>query len=487
MCNNFPNIRITEGNNFSLVLTLRSRTYVATKPIDEDIDPEQLENVVVTFGGVEYHAQRTAQGVQIDLPATLAVGTYNILLTADYLESKIRAAYESAVTIVPWSAQSTAEQYIAGSPIVLRAAYVLSGALTDAELEALKEEYREKIAEAEQAKADADAAKEHYDQLAEEISGVAQEATLTQGVQNIREDISHINIDTTDLAKEATIGTPLVGQPSTLFAAIAAIGQGDDAKRTIVDAIIAIGGSASASMTWAQLNNSILNLPLMPLKGSELAEGQTADVVDIGAWYCMLGNVAQKNIFRVVRTSAKITPPSHFVSGMDKLEEIYLYEVTILGNENFYSCSARIISIPKVAIITGYTFQDCTKIEELDLGGLNTTIPSSAFHGTNVAAKLIDLKTGANFVGNMSTNYNPTVAYNQASSSLCYATDLEKYGQLFSTNWDKWKWCIINHFAANLQDRTGMAAYTITFGSTVLSHFDTEMIAAFTNKNWTLS
>lgn len=192
MCNNFPNIRITEGNNFSLILPLRSRTYVATKPIDEDIDPEQLENVVVTFGGVEYPAQITAQGVQIDLPATLAAGTYNILLTAEYLESSIRAAYESAVTIVPWSAQSTAEQYIAGSPIVMRAAYVLSGALTDAELEFLKEEYREKIAEAEQAKEEAEEAKQEYIEKAEMLEDVAKETTSQEIKQLIiNEGIEH--------------------------------------------------------------------------------------------------------------------------------------------------------------------------------------------------------------------------------------------------------------------------------------------------------
>lgn len=177
MCNNFPNIRITEGNNFSIILPLLSRTYVATRPIDEEIDPEQLENVVVSFGGVQYPAQRTTRGVQIDLPATLAVGTYNILLTAEYLGSNIRAAYESAVTIVPWSEQSTAEQYITGSPIVLRAAYVLSGALTDAELEALKEEYRERNWQLAQAIADAEAAKREWEEKAADLDGVAKEAT----------------------------------------------------------------------------------------------------------------------------------------------------------------------------------------------------------------------------------------------------------------------------------------------------------------------
>lgn len=194
MCENFPNIRITEGNNFSIILPLKSRTYVASKPIDEDIDPQQLENLRVTFGGVEYTAQKTERGVQIDLPATLAVGMYDILLTADYLESEIRAAYQSAVTIVRWSSQSTAEQYIAGSPIILHAAYVLSGVMTDAELEALKEEWREKIAEAEQAKEEAEQAKEEFIEKAEQLDDVAKETT-SQEIKEliINEGIEHAN------------------------------------------------------------------------------------------------------------------------------------------------------------------------------------------------------------------------------------------------------------------------------------------------------
>lgn len=192
MCENFPNIRITEGNVFALLLPLRKRTYVASQPIDEDIDPTQLQNIVVTFGGVEYAAEATERGVQIVLPETLAVGTYDVLLTAQYLGSKIRAAYESAVTIVAWSAQSTAEQYIAGSPYVLRAAYVLSGALTDAELEALKEEYREKNAQLDQAIADAEAAKETFIEKAKMLEDVAKETTSQEIKQLIiNEGIEH--------------------------------------------------------------------------------------------------------------------------------------------------------------------------------------------------------------------------------------------------------------------------------------------------------
>lgn len=192
MCENFPNIRITEGNAFALLLPLRTRTYVATRPIDKDIDYTLLNNIVFTFGGVEYAAEVTEQGVKIILPDTLSVGTYNAILTAEYLGNDIRAAYESAVTIVPWSAQSTAEQYITGSPIVMRAAYVLSGAMTDAELEALKEEYREKNAQLDQAIAEAEAAKETFNEKAEMLEDVAKETT-SQEIKEliINEGIEH--------------------------------------------------------------------------------------------------------------------------------------------------------------------------------------------------------------------------------------------------------------------------------------------------------
>ena len=192
MCENFPNIRITEGNAFALLLPLRTRTYVATRPIDEDIDYTLLNNIVFTFGGVEYAAEATEQGVKIILPDTLAVGTYNAILTAEYLGNDIRAAYESAVTIVSWSEQSSAEQYIVGSPIVMRAAYVLSGAMTDEELESLKEEYRAKKAQLQQAIAEAEQAKEEFIEKAEQLNDVAKETT-SQEIKEliINEGIEH--------------------------------------------------------------------------------------------------------------------------------------------------------------------------------------------------------------------------------------------------------------------------------------------------------
>ena len=200
------NIKVAEGNDFTLLFPLKKRTYVASLPVDEDIVIMDLENVKVTIGDVEFTSTLDERGVMVFVGAgSLERGTYDMIITAEYHGAQIRAAYFDGLTIVAWSMQADAEQYLPGSPIVMQAAFVIGGPLTDAELEALKEQYRERNAELAQATADMEAAKEHYDELAEQLQGVAQEQTLTDGVQAIREDISHIDIDTSDLAKESSV------------------------------------------------------------------------------------------------------------------------------------------------------------------------------------------------------------------------------------------------------------------------------------------
>ena len=209
MCCNFPTIKITEGNAFTLIFPLKRRSYVAERPIDEDIDVTRLTDVRVTLGGVEYAPTIETYGVRIDVPATLARGTYDGLLTADYDGNAIRGAYESCVQIVAWNAQSNAQQYIFGSPVATKAAYVLGYMPTDAEVEELKQQLREQIAAAEQAEAEALAEKERYAEALEHLDDIAQESTLMQGVSDIRNDIANIDIDTTTLAKEQTLTNAL--------------------------------------------------------------------------------------------------------------------------------------------------------------------------------------------------------------------------------------------------------------------------------------
>lgn len=205
MCRSDYNIKVVEGNAFALIIPLISRVFVNGLPIDTPIDIPSLQDCKVKIGDAEYTPELNEDGVRVLVPGTLARATYDIIVTATYYGSPLRAAYFDALTIVQWNEQSDAQQYIQGSPITLQAAYVIGGAMTDAELEALKAEYREKIAAAEQAEGAAEAAKEAYDRKAEMLDGVAQQSTLTQGVQDIREDISHIDIDTSGLAKESQV------------------------------------------------------------------------------------------------------------------------------------------------------------------------------------------------------------------------------------------------------------------------------------------
>lgn len=178
------NIKIVEGNSFALLLTLKSRTYTADgRANDQDIDLSRLTNICVKIGGVEYIFSKEDAGLQIVVPGTLAKGTYDVTMTGMYDGAQVRAAYFEAITIVAWNNQADAEQYIAGSPVVLHAAFVIGGAFTDAELETLKTEYRRRIAAAEAAEQAAEDAKEAFDTAAENLGNLPQ--TLVQQEQTI--------------------------------------------------------------------------------------------------------------------------------------------------------------------------------------------------------------------------------------------------------------------------------------------------------------
>lgn len=179
---------MVEGNAFSVLIPLKVRAFESCKPIDEDIDPLRLTKVVFKFGGVEYTPVVDERGVSAVLPATLARGSYDIVVTAEYGGTPIRAAYESAVTIVAWNSQSDAQEYLPGSPIVLNAAYIIGGALTDEELEQLKQSLRDQIIATAQAEAAAQAAKEEYDRKAEALDDVAQETTSQEILDLVRNE-----------------------------------------------------------------------------------------------------------------------------------------------------------------------------------------------------------------------------------------------------------------------------------------------------------
>lgn len=181
MCNNTFNIKVVEGNAFPLIVRLQALSYEAIPPITEQIDYTQLTDCVLKVGGGEYDVEITEDGVRAIMPATLALGDYNVIFTAKYEGSDIRAAYLRAITIVKWNEQSNAGECLLGSPVVLPAAVVIGGTLTDAELEELKQETREKNAQLAQAIEDVDTAKEAFDDAAEALGNLPRTLNSQQG------------------------------------------------------------------------------------------------------------------------------------------------------------------------------------------------------------------------------------------------------------------------------------------------------------------
>lgn len=292
-CNKQYTIKVTEGNAFGLLLQLKSRTFQSSVPIDEDIDATHLEDIVIKVNN-EAFADFTVDesGVLMNIPADMAVGTYNVELTGSYYDVEIRAGYFQCFSIVPWSYQSDAVNYIPGSPIATEAAYVVVGIIDDQELEDLKAELRLKIAAAEAAKEAADQAKEDFDEKAEaldNLDNVAQQGSDPTATNTaIKDAIDNIDIDTSTIAKQGSNAS------ATLTATQAAVVDGNDTAVGVAKEIRGEVGTGSdtaaetgtlfAVIKW--IKDKVKSITGYALQGSDSTatntaiSGQLGDVAD---------------------------------------------------------------------------------------------------------------------------------------------------------------------------------------------------------------
>ena len=280
-CNKQYTIKVTDGNEFDLVLRLKSRTFKSSKPIDEDIDATKLEDLVVKINNEEWDDVRTDEsGVICHIPADLPVGTYNVELTATYNGVAIRAAYFECFARPNWSYMSDAENYLPGSPIESEAAYIIGGPLTDEEVEELKAELRLKIAAAEEAKEAYDAAKEAYIEKAEELDGVAQEETS----QEILTAVDNIDIDTTTIAKQGTNAnaTLTITQAAVVDGNDTAVGVGKEVRSEVGTGsdTAAETGTLFAIVKW--IKNKVNAITGYALQGSDSTKSITTLDASLG-------------------------------------------------------------------------------------------------------------------------------------------------------------------------------------------------------------
>lgn len=227
--------------------------------------------------------------------------------------------------------------------------------------------------------------------------------------------------------------------------------------------------ATTCSARSALMNNPSLksiNLPKLKVITSSTLQGLSLDYINIPS----VTTIANSSFYN-----------------MNYIDTLYLPNATTFSGYNSFFNKAKIdkLLLPNLINIANGaydSFTACT-MRVLDISSWNT-IFNTQNKNLNGCTKLIDLIIGKNIKFSLDlwgTGYNPTEAYSKTSASL-----VDK-GEPFSTNNQKWNYNLREHFAANLDDRTGLDAFTITFGSTVLAQMEEATIEAFTSKNWTLA
>lgn len=172
-------LKIVKGQPFVL--------WVPTIMLNADgkqaIDASTLTNVAVTAGSgckkIDIGYQPFEHWLVLQFGGDLDVGPYNIRIDGK-LESgrEFSLALSKAVEIVNWDKDSNWDRFIVGDHVELTDAPFITGTFyTDAELEQLKAEWREKNTQLDQAIEEAEQAKRDWEKKAADLDGVAQEAT----------------------------------------------------------------------------------------------------------------------------------------------------------------------------------------------------------------------------------------------------------------------------------------------------------------------
>ena len=193
-------VKVPRGNAFKLLLPFKTAHWEDESIVPENINILSLENVHIFVGNIEwadYEMDERGPIMEIGADDFDKVGAYNAEITADYCGVAIRGAFFECFTRVEWSFESNVEQHLPDSPLIAETSYIYIGITDDAELESLKQQYREAIAATETARIQYEAAKEEFNEKAEGIESlddVAQQSTSLQ----IKDKLDNLNVDSED-------------------------------------------------------------------------------------------------------------------------------------------------------------------------------------------------------------------------------------------------------------------------------------------------
>lgn len=510
-------LRITKNQPFVLYVPLVILNADGTK---EPVQADTLTDIQVTLQapcGTTQAIVPTAfeQWLVLSLPATLATSVYNVLVTATLAGGRdFSLRIKNCFEVVEWDEQSNWRDYIVGDHIALDQAFIAGAYITDAEYAELKAELRAAIAAAEQAKEDADAAKAAWEQKAAELDGVAQEQTLTDGISAVRDDISHIDIDTSTLAKATSvkdgndtaisvgkeirsevgtgsdtaaetgtlfavvkwikdkvksiynfIGTPAEGQPSTLFESALAVQQLASDVQAIKNANIIQPSFDGITFVSGYVPTSVGDFLAHTDKIVEIHDSTTTSISMERALQSIYNRFSNLRVIVYSALTAVTSRTSCFSS--DVLEEVYVPILQSTTEFLLYTSPAlKIVHMPLVS---------------------NAQQVYSEFFGAS-STKIIDLMIGAGFTTSQPNMafWKPTYITGSPTMNDLVTDNEDEFGNPITTNLEQLLYNIRRHIAALL--RTDVGNLTISFESSVKSAImaDTNTLNAFPS-NWTIA
>ena len=267
---------------------------------------------------------------------------------------------------------------------------------------------------------------------------------------------------------QAKIGSPATGQPSTLFAAIAAGGGGGgggDAQESTSQEIL----EAMQSIIGAHVINGF--------NYGDVVFNNYAPVSFIDA-YMHLGDIIEINDYSIYNFYISASP-------LLNIPRINLYNVEYVGATSVLHGNWVYLNMPKLRTLGRTYGSRPQKAQELHIPELAAWENDHGATFDQNSPDLILIEFGAKLTSscNVFATWNPINALSSSSTSLI------KPDETFASNLEKFLYNMRTYIAANLPDRTGLSALTLTFSSAVKAaiNADTATAQAFSNKNWTIA
>lgn len=499
--------KITEGNAFAL--NIRQAVWRTLGGVIQPLQASELVDVHLYVGSgsskstaTEYPVTADGDTISAVMPATLKRGVYRTWLTAIYNGREVASNCDAAFEIVAFD-----EHYQAYAPERVdapMAVYLQPADVTDSELEQLKAEFREKNAALDAAKAEAEQARQAYIAKAEELESVATSEQVVALGALTSEEIGRV---------KELIGTPAEGQADTLFAAVKAsaigiIGDVEQGKKDIADAIVSKGGEAEASQSFTELANGIKNIEGFSEFGVEFIDGYNpknlSDVLctfrnNVKSIEFLGTDISEYVVYKMNQLTRFSAPNlenlsiSDFCNGCTSLVELDLPKLKYINNFNYFlsNCSSLVeLRLPELVVFprTNYFMSHMNSLRRLYIpkctsceAGLTYNVASLEHMVLGTLTYLNNVFVGGNYLKHVEVGIgtNIDMSFKEWGKDSQFSTNIDS--DEFNSNFR-------SGIIERVYDRSGLdAPKTITLGQYAFAKLTEETIALANAKGWNIA